>query len=288
MLKRRFSVIVIHLPMKMGGAMLSYLSRIKTTVFVPTALLLLCAAIFAINFWSSSADRKWQRNIDVSPIIKNRTESFQVVGIKKSQDNIALEIKNDSRKIINAYVLSLDDGVTRLGTDYIASDGGINPGTTVTIDIPFSQFLPAQTTEPQRNTITVLTVVFEDSSSEGDVLAANYIKETRRGEKIQMRNIRKLIRMALKPEGKDDSLTLPELRQKISSLPETVEDQSSMNFGMHYAKERVIKQIASVEKEEVESQLMKVSASNNLRIKLEEILYKTDIMIARYDSVLSK
>ena len=61
-----------------------------------------------------------------------------------------------------------------------------------------------------------------------------------------------------------------------------------MNYGMHYAKERVIKQIASVEKEHIENQFMKVVASDNLREKLGELLYKTDIMIAKYDAALAK
>lgn len=268
--------------------MFTYLSRVKAIFSVSTMLLIPCGAIFAITLWSWNTKPRIQKAVDISPVMQNRTKAFQLVDTKKSADALTLVFRNDSSKTITAYTLSLDDDATRLGADYVASGEGINPGATVDIDIPFSQFLPAQSVGSQQNRVTVLTVVFEDSSSEGDVGSANYILETRRGERIQMKKIRKLIQIAIGRENKNESLTLPELRQRISSLPETVEGQFPMNYGMHYAKERVIKQIASVEKEHIENQFMKVVASDNLREKLGELLYKTDIMIAKYDAALAK
>jgi hypothetical protein len=168
--------------------------------------------------------------------------------MKKKDDLLVLRHKNVSNKTITAYEFDLGHGV-RSSRDYIPYDDGVGSGDVIEDVLPLGNFDPPYPPVPSASdkpVLTILAVVFDDRSSEGDYNAAAYILNHRLGQKIQLKRIRQLIRDGLKSKDQEFSAPFYALKSQIESLP--TEGQSvALRSGLNYAKERLLRHINEVE-----------------------------------------
>ena len=104
------------------------------------------------------------------PVVENKTNAFRLVSEETSEDNLVLRFENTSKAVITAYILSL--GQQTIGADFFpnVAQRGVAPGTIEEVKIPLLN-LPLVS----QQTVTVLTVIFDDRTAEGDFQAAELI-----------------------------------------------------------------------------------------------------------------
>lgn len=104
----------------------------------------------------------------------------------------------------------------------------------------------------QNKTVTVklLSVIFEDKSTDGDNKTASEIVERRKAEKSQLMRLLPKLQKAL--ESGDDELpaAISKTKRDILSLPLSLEEQATSdagNSGMKYGKQDVINKLSHLE-----------------------------------------
>jgi hypothetical protein len=190
------------------------------------------------------------------PEVENKTKSFRLVSVEKAENDLVLRFKNTSVLTITGYTFAL--GQERIGADFFpnAAQKGIEAGAIEEVRIPLFNI----SSQPG-NKIVVLTVVFQDHSSEGDFQAARLILDRRKGFATQMQRIRSLLLRAANNTDQGSSVTpmtvLKQLRETISSLPDQNENNPSlgMKSGLNFAKQWTLKQIARLEAGEMDVEL---------------------------------
>ncbi|SRR6266404_392722 len=217
------------------------------------------------------------------PQVKNGTRSFQMVSKELKQfgeEFVVLEMKNVSRKGITAYSISADPN-GRTDRDYSISGHVIEPGEIEEIEIPRTAVKSADLINSPGE-IRILAVVFEDGTSEGDPAICSWIRDQRRGKKVQFRRIEQLLRRAINANDAPTLANLKTLRDSIASLPETTGEMDSAAFrsGLRGAKGLVVNLIDRLET----TQLAAKAGSQNISSALDglnDILQQTSTWIDR-------
>ncbi len=264
--------------------MARYIVGLKNSNFIPIVFVLLCVAVFGTGILSSGVRSNSQE--DRLPQVKNETESFQLVSIEKNKDLITLRMKNASDRGITAYSVS-SHGRSRADTDYSISGHVIAPGEIEEIEIPFSSLNTSGAFTGKGPEIRILTVVFDDHTSEGDFTAAADIRNTRIGKKIQLKRINRLMEEALKSSDADSLNTLNNLKLRIATLPENIEKGQpfAVGSGLRNAKEDILTLIDRIEERQKDSNAKpQVYGNNNtdLRGELTKLLREGEKWIAKY------
>jgi len=192
----------------------------------------------------SSSGRRSQQEVSL-PTVKNKTISLQFIAIEKLQTKFVTRMQNTSNKAITAYVMAACD-VPESATDYSIGPDSIEPGKVVEIITPVRALdkCSSATTQPS---ITILAVVFDDRSTEGDYGWAKGILDDRRGLKIQLKRINRLLREALGRADRDEPKAIARLKAEISSLPIDEGAEPAVRGGLSAAKERVLFYLTELE-----------------------------------------
>ena len=219
-----------------------YINALQLSKFIPIAFILLCVAVFGMGTWSSGV--KSDPQADKLPPVRNETESFQLVSTEKSERLLKLKLRNTSQKVITSYTVAFSKGF-KTNIDKILGDDLIGPGQVEEIEFPLSNIYGSGSSKSSEPSLTILAVIFEDKSSEGDFKATADILNDRLGQKIQLERISRLMRDALKASDNTLPTALRSLANQVSLLSEEPDkgQPAAVRSGLHYIKQRTLRQI---------------------------------------------
>ena len=225
--------------------MRSNIAGFKRSSSKPVVLILLFVALLSASVMTSRALPEPQNQ--ELPRVRNETESFQLISVERLGYLLQLRLKNTSKKAITAYKIGYSNG-WQTGIDKILGNEVVAPGEIEEFRTPFSNVSNSDDPTSPR-TVTILAVVFDDRSSEGDFQAADDILNDRLGQRIQLERINLLIQGVLKSPDTNTPAALGRLKAQIASLSE---DQGkgqprAIHTGLYYMKQHVLKQIEELE-----------------------------------------
>jgi hypothetical protein len=210
---------------------------LRKSGLIAIALLFVCAVILSVSAWSSKLHSRQQ-----SDQIENKTQAFEVVGISREANLIKISLRNNSYKNVQGYTLSV--GNLKMEEDFIYSERVISPGEVYEVEFPVSGKSAALGQK-----ISILGVIFEDHTSDGDPAIATAIRDRRLGEKLQLMRVNEILENSLKSPNGDPRNTLDQLKSQISSLPEisNTNPSQAINSGLHNLKEEALNSVQQLE-----------------------------------------
>jgi hypothetical protein len=217
------------------------LRRINGTYTI--GFLLIFGALASSAFWMPSAHRiTAQQATGVQPnraiLVANRTQSIEVVTAERDESSVHLVLRNNSYRSVDGLQVRVGDVTIQtefLGTDFTFPPGGLH-----------EENYPTQT-EARNRGVTLLCVMFEDGSSEGDAKYIKQIEDTRLGEMTQTRRALLLIDKAL-AHSNINAEVLENLKREISLLPDRDSDNDNDDVlgGLQNKKAQLISQIEGI------------------------------------------
>ncbi len=235
-------------------------------ILVSVGLLFLAAIGFALTAAALSNSGRSQQNDGL--VIDNKTRSFQVEGAQRNERSLGLTIRNRYDKGIKAYTVGVGD--LKMEEDFVYSDRVIAPGEVYTVDIP----LPRSVLSKQQLKISVLAVVFEDSSSDGVTKTTSAITDRRLGEKLQFNRTIQLLQSVM-DSNDDDASKLDKLKDQAASLSEDGTLSPGFRSGLHNGKEELKQIIQQLEQKRQSGEFI------NLREKSIETKQQYDKKISK-------
>ena len=192
-----------------------------------------CLALLGVTAWSSgtwshkslNGSNRQTKSMGVEEIdamaerlqpdkvpVWNMTQSFRLIKVEKVENrDLKLTFQNGYDKKINGFQVSVGDvGIhTELmyNEDQMISPGGIR----------VEQVAIQEYTDTKG--IALLSVHFEDGTSDGDAVAVKQVEEERSGQKTQIKRALALIRQTLRSPDADSVAALEKLLSQIRSLP---------------------------------------------------------------------
>jgi len=215
----------------------------KQRLFVVSSVVL--GTVLLSSALLSPARARRQKEISL-PIVKNETKCLQFVSLEKIGPRFVTRMQNTCNRAITAYVMAVCDA-PESATDYSIGPDSIEPGKIVEITTPLRAFSDKCTSQAAQPSLTMLAVVFDDRSTEGDYGWAKSILDDRRGHKIQLKRINRLLREAAQWSDRDTPAAIERLRNEISSLPVDEAEPPAVRGGLSAAKQRVLFFLAELE-----------------------------------------
>jgi hypothetical protein len=179
------------------------------------------------NFWQSSGSsprpqREYFSNNTLSQAtsrlkLSNMTSAFEVVNVEPNGRRVRLTLKNNYNKTITAYAISAGDHSHNLHE--LPDEEVMTPGSTRDQVVS----LPPE----QKNHITVLAVVFNDRTGDGDGSVVKEINDYRLGKKTQYGHIVPLLNKLLAASDNEFETALQEAKVAIDGLPSGSEQELS-------------------------------------------------------------
>lgn len=177
------------------------------------SIVFLCSLMFA--FCISEAPKSFAQSNESPFGIRNETQSLEIVGLENANGLYKLSIKNNSTRVVRALILA-PDRVAYVALDFLYSD--IEPG------IPPSGVYQAHLDVPKSGAkdVSIIGVVFEDGSSEGDPNWTGVVKSTWLGMAIQYQKIKGYLEdIPIGANGEISDQALDVAISQLSSLPES-------------------------------------------------------------------
>jgi hypothetical protein len=225
----------------------------KTLIVVVTAVIVIVTsvAIMTRSTRLAKASDQFQEGNGLS--VDNKTRAFQIITAARDGSTIRLSFRNDYSKPINAFTLagSPNSGVQ---VDLADSDHEIAPGAVYDFRVAAVSMEPSGSlTKPLK--LTVLNVVFEDGTGDGDYQATMDIKNRRLGEKVALTRIIPLIEQASNVPDSDTPAAMKELKRRVSALCETLaqEESGEARGGVLRAQRSVMEEIEQAERKQKET-----------------------------------
>jgi hypothetical protein len=194
---------------------------------------------------SGAGGRPAQQQRDSLPLVKSHAESLQFISTERTDFELITRIRNTSAKSITAYTVSLC-GVPLFAADYTIGDNSIAPGNVLEIKMPI-QAVSDKCGNATQPIITILAVVFDDRSSEGEFRWVKGILDNRRGEKIQLRRINRILTKAANWADGDKPAGIDRLKSEIAALPLDEGEPPAVRGGLASARDRILYIIAELE-----------------------------------------
>lgn len=148
--------------------------------------------------------------------ITNNTQAFSVLSPIRDGEYVQLTFRNDYAQTINAFTLS-GGAHSGVQVDLAHNDNAILPGATYQYKVLAASLEPSGSNEKALN-LTVLDVVFEDGTGDGDAEAIADIQNRRLGEKIALTQIVPLVEQALSLRDLQTSGDIDRLKERISLI----------------------------------------------------------------------
>lgn len=248
----------------------------------------LCFAFVAVNARSAKKPQAPQASPEIQ--IRNYTNAFEVVGTETVGEMYVVSLKNISQKAISAYSQSL--GPSGRPTNIRDSDGVgsgqvISPGAVHREEVPLIAFAhSAETTSSHEAILNFIAVVFDDGSSEGFPERVKVIKDRRVGERIQLKQVKRLLNEAANAKDAEiPSIRLNSLKARIAALADTAEEGQSDEIadGLLSAKRHTLVMLEHLMTEHGGIEMLSGpnSAEHAKRI-LSSLMEQTDTWLSRY------
>lgn len=178
--------------------------------------------------------------------VTNMTQAFFVVSATRNGDIVRLSFRNGYQKAINAFTLSggPNSGVQ---VDLVSSEHEILPGASYEYRVFASNLEPSGSpVKPLK--LTILSVVFEDGTGDGDGQAIAIIVNRRLGEKAVLNRIIPLLDQALKTSNLETPEGIKQLKERIRIECEALEkEQPSLGRGIQHGRARFLGDIEQLE-----------------------------------------
>lgn len=153
--------------------------------------------------------------------ITNKTSSFEVFEIKAMGRDIRLKLKNSYDRSIIDFKIGLPRPLGKSGTvtDIVGDAKVIQPGATIeyNLTLPISYLDTPNDVQREREVI-ILTVLFDDWTSDGDTEIAAEMVAQRLGERIQVSRILSLLQVVLDLQDADLQKGLERLKAQVAAL----------------------------------------------------------------------
>jgi hypothetical protein len=145
-------------------------------------------------------------------LVHNNTQALQVTKAEINGNLLHLSLKNGYNKNINWFRISFGNNNSVEADFTFAEPPVLAPNASYEDDFPI---------QPDSNilNITIVSVLFDDNSSDGNANYAQTIKEKRNGQKIQLKRLLPLLQDAINtPDKKTAISALKDLEVKLSSI----------------------------------------------------------------------
>lgn len=223
---------------------MKHIHSAKESRLTSGVLMLICVVALSAGGWTKGGTTRQESAVRV----ENRTQSFQVVSTEQVGTDYVLRLKNGYGKAINGYSLGVGSG--RIDTELTTGGRFVAPGETAEARVPVSSVERASKDSPSQPPITILAVMFEDKTSDGNPAAVAVLEHRRMGMKLQLERIIPLLHAALNSAEPVTPETLAKLKSRISSLPESADALPAVASGaLHGTKELVMMEIQMVERD---------------------------------------
>lgn len=209
------------------------------------SLIAVVAVILGIGFLKPAAltaERGTQREVNKKIQVDNKTQSLEVISAEISEGWVHISLRNNSKKSVDGLQVRVGDAAVQ--TEFLGSDITFPAGSV------FAERYPTQ--EDSRNRgVTILCVVFEDGSSEGQPKYIKQIEDKRLGEMRQTHRALLLIDQAL-ARSNVNTEALGKLSSAISSLPvkDSDNDNNDIMLGLQDRKALLMSQIEGVRRKQ--------------------------------------
>jgi len=233
------------------------------------------ACALALGLWLFSSYRFPQVQATQAKrkiVINNKTEAMQITKAELEGRNLRLALKNGSRKNINWFRVSFGRNESIEADFNFATPSVLVPGEI------YEDLYTIESNSLDVN-ITVVSVLFEDRTVEGDASYAKATKEKRAGQKAQLKRLLPLLQKVINaPEGKVVA-ALNDLEAEVSEIQDE-NDQTvpeARRIGLRNAKERILNDIQKIRQlhagdksKDVQRDLLPIRERyENILIKLE-------------------
>ena len=217
------------------------------------ALPIICLTLFSVGFANLARRGQGRRppvNLE-SPEVRAKTSALELLGEEIDGDKVVLTFRNTTAKPIMAFEFWMGDGSQRapsLTQDNLGSRAGaVQPGATFAFHIPLVKLRSSPSSGAAKPLVTLMCVVFSDSTFDGDLAVAGDVLARRRGQRDQLKRIRTLVRRAAKSNDSQEAWSA--LRSTIANLPEHPPDNEFPHYssGLHFAKVWVDKSLGEIE-----------------------------------------
>ncbi|HJQ26752.1 MAG TPA: hypothetical protein VKA60_22755 [Blastocatellia bacterium] len=212
--------------------------------FAGVVIVLICIVLL-LSGGRLSTTRSSVVKQEVSPSvqIKNLTFGLNVADFRTSDTSIKLILKNGYQRNITAFAISM--GSYNIIRDLSENGHALAPGDSYIQEGTLTKVEGTSDKSSEQYVVTLLTVIFDDDTSDGDDSTAKRILDMRLGEKDAMKLILPHIPKVLNSTDEDLAEELERAKTRIKDIPIHTSGKSSSPYeaGRHNAKERALSDI---------------------------------------------
>lgn len=237
------------------------MKKMLTVVIMGSAISSICLMILTTNTSSTITSRQIQR---AELRISNLTSAFEVISATQNGEVVQLSFRNGYRQAINGFTLSggRNSGVQ---VDLLSSDHEIAPGAIYDYRAFLSNLEPSGSSLKFPN-ITILNVVFDDGTGDGDKQSIELVINRRLGERAALDKIVKLLERSLSTLDFESPQSVPQLKERIVAEIGILEkEQPALRRGIQHGKSRLLSDLEQFQ------DLRKQSVSSSFRDKVVTI-----------------
>lgn len=200
---------------------------------IVSLLVFVCLALLGVGAWSSgawshrslNASNRQTKSMGSEEIeamaerlqpdkvpVWNMTQSVRLIKLEKVDNrDLKLTLQNGYNKTINGFQVSVGD--VGIHTELMYNkDQMIPPGGLWIKQVAIQEYTDTKG-------IVLMSVHFDDGTSDGDYVAVKQVEEERAGQKTQIKRALALIRRTLRSPEADSVAALDELLSQVRSLP---------------------------------------------------------------------
>jgi hypothetical protein len=222
---------------------------------------MVCLVIYNPSQNASSQEKEFKLE-DVR--LFSKMEKFGVVDLEKSGDRlIQIKFKNQYDKAITAYQVSF--GKVRTTEELIYDQKSfILPGATYTTIYPIQNLMA-------ENVISILAVIFEDGTADGDVDFIREVREIRMGKSIVLNRFLAKLQSVLDPSSTPVTGALDDLESQVANFSGDSDTNLSANirYGIKVGRTDLLQQVRQLKN------------GNNSKLDLEILKQKCEQMSLR-------
>jgi hypothetical protein len=208
------------------------------------AILGLLGAVFLVMEYPQEKVSSQQRVVNIRDIeLHTQTNAFGIIKLTQIDDrHIQITLHNYSDKVITAYQFLI--GSTRVTGDLAYHKKSlILPGTERDMTYTLNPSV-------MERGISVLAVVFEDMTGDGDFNAIKEIDETRLGKAKAYSYFFSRIQSLSMVRDSDLFDSLQTIKQQIISIPESEDMPVNVRYGFHNGKQDIVEEIEAIRPKE--------------------------------------
>ncbi|HEX8774912.1 MAG TPA: hypothetical protein VF735_15165 [Pyrinomonadaceae bacterium] len=227
------------------------IAKYRNQLSIVAALAFACLLLLTVSV--ASSNNSLVSNQSEGLQIDNKTQAFQIISSEINNGVVTVSLRNGYSKTINGFTLG-DSESSGIQIDFTSTDSAIAPGENYQYKIPLRSIQSSlNSAENNKFKLKVLSVVFDDGSSDGDYHAIVQMKNRRHGEKVQLARIIPLLNKALASSDADIFDALSRLKSQISALSIEPENGQPAEIvgGLHHGKEDALAQIRALEERQM-------------------------------------